>query len=241
MGNLTLNELSNSLNDYVDEKQNIEDYSLMTENKTIVGAINEIYGKEIIADAIGAPLKATDTFREICDKIDDICENMSNILETKGVEVSGDEKLVELIEKIDTITVDSMGGCYIVPGTTMTLYDQSTIYASDMVTLGNSFIISDKWKYTVPYNGIYRVTGLVSHTRGTDYSVACSGKAVVYDADGNLVNESEVVNISTNGIINVVCDVFIRKGQTVMMALIGNSGNYRGMNVKCTLSGTGEY
>ena len=210
------------------------------ELETLIAEIAE--GKELIASAIGEPLNAGDTFSDMCDKIDDICEILSNTLETKGVEVTGDEKLAELIEKINNITVDSMGGCYIVPGTTMTLYDQSTIYASDMVSLGSSFIISDKWKYTVPYNGVYRVTGIVSHsTSGTNGTVACSGKAVVYDENGNLVNESEVTNITTNGLINVVCNVFIRKGQTVMMALIGVNGNYRGMNVKCDLSGTGEY
>ena len=43
MGQITPNELSESLNDLIDEKLNIEDSSLMTGNKTIVGAINEIY------------------------------------------------------------------------------------------------------------------------------------------------------------------------------------------------------
>lgn len=43
MGKITPNELSEPLNDFIDEKLNTEEYSLMTENKTIVGAINEIY------------------------------------------------------------------------------------------------------------------------------------------------------------------------------------------------------
>lgn len=43
MGKITSNELSELLNDLIDGKLNIEESSLITENKTIVGAINEIY------------------------------------------------------------------------------------------------------------------------------------------------------------------------------------------------------
>ena len=42
MSKITINELSNSLKDYIKDKQNIVDNSLETNNKTIVGAINEL-------------------------------------------------------------------------------------------------------------------------------------------------------------------------------------------------------
>jgi hypothetical protein len=43
MGKVTPSELSELLNDLIGEKLNTEEDSLITENKTIVGAINEIY------------------------------------------------------------------------------------------------------------------------------------------------------------------------------------------------------
>lgn len=61
MGKITREELANSLNDHIESqsknKQNKTDDSLKTSDKTIVGAINELYqdindGKQIIADAI---------------------------------------------------------------------------------------------------------------------------------------------------------------------------------------------
>lgn len=42
MGKITINELSNSLKDYIKDKQDAIDNSLETNNKTIVGAINEL-------------------------------------------------------------------------------------------------------------------------------------------------------------------------------------------------------
>ena len=45
-------------------------YSLRTENtKTIVAALNEILGKDIICNAVGSPLLTTDTFAQMGEKI----------------------------------------------------------------------------------------------------------------------------------------------------------------------------
>ena len=61
MGKITINELSNSLRDYIENntenKQDKTDSSLKTTDKTIVGAINELFqnvdsGKQLIATAI---------------------------------------------------------------------------------------------------------------------------------------------------------------------------------------------
>ena len=108
MSKLTLNELSNSLNDYINEKQNVEDYSLMTENKTIIGAINEIYGKEIIADAIGEPLKASDTFQIMSDNINDLLSTFKANMMNNGVTIESGDKFKQLIDKI-TKLADNKG------------------------------------------------------------------------------------------------------------------------------------
>ena len=104
MSKLTLNELSNSLNDYIDEKQNVEDYSLMTENKTIVGAINEIYGKEIIANAIGEPLNSSETFTEMGNDINSLLSTFKTNMMNSGVTVESGDKFKQLIDKIKGLT-----------------------------------------------------------------------------------------------------------------------------------------
>jgi hypothetical protein len=43
MGKITINELSDSLKDHIDGKQDATDNLLETNNKTIVGAINELF------------------------------------------------------------------------------------------------------------------------------------------------------------------------------------------------------
>lgn len=103
MGNLTLNELSNSLNDYMDEMQNMEDHSLMTENKTIVSAINEIYGKQLIADAIGEPLNENDTFSAMSNDINGLLSQFKTNMMNSGVTVESGDRFKQLIDKIATM------------------------------------------------------------------------------------------------------------------------------------------
>ena len=109
MGNLTINELSNSLNDYMDEKQNMEDHSLMTENKTIVSAINEIYGKQLIADAIGEPLNESDTFSAMSNDINSLLSTFKINMMNNGITVESGDKFKSLIDKISTMVEESSG------------------------------------------------------------------------------------------------------------------------------------
>ena len=102
MGKITINELSNSLTDYMDEKQNVEDYSLMTESKTIAGAINEIYGKQLIADTIGEPLSSSDTFRAMSNDINELLNTFKTNMMNNGVTVESGDKFKQLIDKIAT-------------------------------------------------------------------------------------------------------------------------------------------
>ena len=104
MGKITPNELSEPLNDFIDEKLNTEEYSLMTENKTIVGAINEIYGKEIIANAIGEPLDRSDTFTEMGNEINSLLSSFKTNMMNSGVTVESGDKFKQLIDKIKGLT-----------------------------------------------------------------------------------------------------------------------------------------
>ena len=79
-------------------------YSLRTENtKTIVAALNEILGKDIISNAIGEPLLTTDTFAQMGEKIHVMVNDFKAKLMGLGVSVSSVDKLASLIEKIGEI------------------------------------------------------------------------------------------------------------------------------------------
>ena len=79
-------------------------YSLRTENtKTIVAALNEILGKDIICNAVGNPLLTTDTFAQMGEKIHVMVNDFKAKLLGLGVSVSNVDKMASLIEKIGEI------------------------------------------------------------------------------------------------------------------------------------------
>lgn len=123
MGKITINELSNSLTDYMDEKQNVEDYSLMTESKTIAGAINEIYGKQLIADTIGEPLSSSDTFRAMSNDINELLNTFKTNMMNNGVTVESGDKFKQLIDKIATLTDNEGKGIQFVEFTTSVSFE----------------------------------------------------------------------------------------------------------------------
>ncbi len=88
-------------------KQDKNDNSLLTTDKTIAGAINELFqsannGKQIIADAIGSPLTEGDTFAAMGNSINAMTIDFRNALALKGVNAPAD-KFEALISRIDEI------------------------------------------------------------------------------------------------------------------------------------------
>ena len=79
-------------------------YSLRTENtRTIVAALNEILGKDIICNAVGSPLLTTDTFAQMGEKINVMVSDFKAKLLGLGVSVSSIDKIASLIEKMGEI------------------------------------------------------------------------------------------------------------------------------------------
>ena len=105
MGKITINELHKSLYNYA---QAVSDENLMTESKTVVNAINEIYGKQLIANAIGEPLNDTDTFTKMNDDINGLLSTFKTNMMNNGVTVESGDKFKQLIDKIATLA-DSEG------------------------------------------------------------------------------------------------------------------------------------
>ena len=79
-------------------------YSLRTENqRTIVAALNEIHGKDVISNAVGSPLLATDTFDVMGEKIKGLTADFKAKLLGLGVAVNSVDKIESLIAKMGGI------------------------------------------------------------------------------------------------------------------------------------------
>lgn len=127
MAKITMDELSDSLkeqlsnlisgNESITPEQvmeivnnvsgNLEE--LQTKNKTsIVGAINELFqnannGKQVIADAIGEPVSADDTFNAMSNDIELLLGTFKANMLNKGISVENSDKFKNLIDKIPLI------------------------------------------------------------------------------------------------------------------------------------------
>ena len=91
--------------DLSDYQTKIDD-NLVTQSKDLVGAINELFqnansGKELIADAIGEPVSAEDTFQAMSDKINTVKSNLKQVLTDEGVDVTEEDDMDSLITKVD--------------------------------------------------------------------------------------------------------------------------------------------
>ena len=93
-------------------------YSLRTENtKTIASALNEIRGKDIIANAVGDPLLNTDSYNDMGSKIRELTVKLKNKLLSNGITIAEYDKLNSLIEKIEVLGGEGVGyGLEIITG-----------------------------------------------------------------------------------------------------------------------------
>ena len=88
---------------------------LQTTNKSsIVGAINELFqsannGKELIANAIGEPLDASDTFSAMSGDINGLLAKFKTNMMNNGITVNSSDKFKSLIDKIATMAEEGSG------------------------------------------------------------------------------------------------------------------------------------
>ena len=100
---VTLDQLDNSAVEAM--AGSIGDVNMLnTENKTIVGALAEIVGKKVIADAIGEPLAETDKFTEMGSEINGLLSTFKTNMMNAGVVVESGDKFKQLIDKITGLT-----------------------------------------------------------------------------------------------------------------------------------------
>ena len=175
MAKITIEELSGSLKEYLNglglteaqvqelidkfEDEKIGDISqLSTEEKgSLVGAINELFqsannGKELIADAIGEPLDASDTFSAMSNDINGLLATFKTNMMNNGITVESNDRFKSLIDKIATLADNEGKGIQIVEGTladitTSTSFDETGDYLR---------INFDK---TLPFTPTYLIAG----------------------------------------------------------------------------------
>ena len=131
-----------------DSIQNKTDNNLATNDKTIVGAINELFqsannGKELIASAIGEPLSAEDTFSAMSNDINGLLSTFKTNMMNNGITVENSDRFKQLIDKIATMAEEGSGKGI--------RYDTGA-YSLGEITTFNEFF-SDKWN-EVNYQGI---------------------------------------------------------------------------------------
>ena len=102
-----INDLNKSLEEqlHLNEKQDKTDNNLKTNDKTVVGAINELFqsannGKQLIANAIGEPLNSNDTFSAMSNDINSLLATFKTNMISNGVTVGSNDKFKQLIDKI---------------------------------------------------------------------------------------------------------------------------------------------
>ena len=113
---VTMNDLADDVKQAIESAGNIDitgkqdatDNNLATTDKTIVGAINELFqsannGKELIASAIGEPLNAEDTFSAMSTGINGLLSTFKTNMMNNGVMVESADKFKQLIDKIATL------------------------------------------------------------------------------------------------------------------------------------------
>lgn len=141
-----INDLNKSLKDKLDldKKQDKTDNDLITTDKTIVGAINELFqsannGKQLIASAIGEPLSAEDTFSAMSNDINGLLSTFKTNMMNNGVMIESSDKFKQLIDKIKGLT-EGEG-------------NKGIKYAEGIIDVENVTLGNDKWlTYEIPYN-----------------------------------------------------------------------------------------
>ena len=141
MGRITRDNLSKSLRELLEsggKNTNMGNVSdLVTTDKTIVGAINEIYqnvgeGKQIISDLIGGDLNSSDAFNVMGDKIEDIVDTLRDYLINTGANINGNEDLNDLLNLLyDVNVIINLKNCKIACGKnhTFILKNDGTVWA----------------------------------------------------------------------------------------------------------------
>ena len=202
-------------------KQDTTDNNLATTDKTIVGAINELFqnannGKQIIADAIGSPLSSDDTFAAMGSSINTLTTNFRNALALKGVNAPAD-KFETLISKIDEIVqsgnvlnnqVMISGEYNVVTATTDLTVEINLNFDPEYFIVYIPKIESTSTNYHLQWNSNIclttddpSVSAVYNSYTGSDWNYSSSNWTLTYNRDSFNVKGSYITRISANTVV----------------------------------------
>ena len=207
MGEIRKDNLHESLIEELNELANIDlsgkqdktDESLLTESKDVIGAINELFqsannGKELIANAIGEPLDASDTFSAMSNDINSLLSTFKTNMMNNGITVESSDKFKQLIDKIATMVEEGSGkGIQFAEGN---LYE-TTLSSYGTVKYSETFSTNLDFIPTLIFIGPVTVMG-----RNYDYSEQVN-KLYISNLNSTYVRSTteqyvEIINISEN-------------------------------------------
>ena len=145
--------------------QEKSDDNLSTTDKTIIGAINELFqsannGKELIASSIGEPLSSNQTFQAMSNDINDLLSTFKTNMMNSGVVVESGDKFKQLIDKIKGLT-ESEGDTE-ESSSGIKSYDIVEISSSDLYTSG------DYYHHSLESYSIYDISLILADIKAID-------------------------------------------------------------------------
>ena len=212
-GRISIDNLSDSLKEMIansgmTEEQIIELLeneevidSLKTDSKSIVGAINELFqsannGKELIANAIGEPLNAEDTFSAMSGSINGLLSTFKTNMMNNGVTVESGDKFKALIDKIATLADNEGKGIQISTGH----FDITTLQPASE---GMGVLTSNQLNFNPPLNftpdrvilsipklqlGTSVGGDYANHSIDSEIHSSLNNRFTVYDENGKEIN-----------------------------------------------------
>jgi len=138
--------LTDHINPMKDNYQLKNDTTLQTSDKTIVGAINELFqsannGKELIASSIGEPLSSDQTFQAMSTDIDSLLGTFKANMMNSGVTVEANDKFKQLIDKLANLNDAGGSNIQVISGE----------YDFDQM-VSKVFTLTDDYTYSISIN-----------------------------------------------------------------------------------------
>ena len=183
------------------------DNNLVTQSKDLVGAINELFqsadsGKQLIANAIGEPVSADDTFSAMSSDINSLLSSFKTNMMNNGVVVESNDKFKQLIDKIATMADSEGKGIQFAEGTfSVTMVSN---YSTDIVINTNLDFTPSIVFITNPTN-LTSLNSVVNNSQNNMiYMVGSQASAYIYSFDSNSIilrgmTYKDVYSVPLNG------------------------------------------
>ena len=236
---VTMDDLADDVKEAIDAAGNIDlsgkqdttDNNLVTTDKTIVGAINELFqsannGKELIADAIGEPLSSEDTFSAMSNDINSLLSTFKTNMMNNGIVVESGDKFKALIDKIATMVEEGEG-----KGVHFNLIEEQNdlVYEAPLATSFNDQTIQLTVNHNLGYTPNY-IFFNISELKLTAYSSS------EYIGANNII----VSNINVTTVSSKHYDDTSARNKTITLSITNINETSFDVSLTCSVPGSGQ-